>query len=249
MGLVLNELSFNEKIGNVDDAQKAISSFLYIVKILNEKYGISVSKIYSTRIDASTELVKGISYYRFMKEYMPSEEERQMLLLLLTKTMRLEETDSIDVSGGCSGIGLAYANNNDGVSLSLKSIPLFSSEYIHCYIKGKKLEVRNIAEEHHIVLHAENIIVRLYAPNEKHGKKEYYRDGGIYVSPMDLDDDTAQKVLNKAFIYDGKLYGTSGSSIYEFRQTIGCIYHGFNVTSAIDEKTKEKILLEAHSHS
>ena len=64
-------------------------------------------------------------------------------------------------------------------------------------------------------------------PGPKHGMKEYYRAGSEKVAVMDLDDKTAQSVLNGAECLDGKYFGVYDGKVYEFKRTIGHVLHGF----------------------
>ena len=64
--------------------------------------------------------------------------------------------------------------------------------------------------------------------SEKHKKDRDNPYGkGKVASPMDLPDEEAQELLDRAVFIKNRLYARKGKNNYAFMNTIGCIYHGY----------------------
>jgi hypothetical protein len=71
-----------------------------------------------------------------------------------------------------------------------------------------------------------------YEASEKHGKIGYFRAGGEWVSPMPLDDSTAQEVLMTSLSIGNDRYAFYRGEYYRFTKTHPDreVFHGFSVT-------------------
>lgn len=70
-----------------------------------------------------------------------------------------------------------------------------------------------------------------YEANPKHRREAYFRDGGEYVAPMTVGDDSAQKELY-ASVPDGQgaFFGFTEGKLLKFVLTGGRTYHAYEVT-------------------
>ncbi len=71
-----------------------------------------------------------------------------------------------------------------------------------------------------------------YAASSKHGTSGYYRPGGVWVSPMQLADGTAQEALLISISVGNLRYAFYQGEYLEFRRTYPDreIFHGFSVS-------------------
>ena len=96
-------------------------------------------------------------------------------------------------------------------------------------LDGQPCVIRNIAEGAHIGQYDGLLGRRLYIRSPKHRLEEYKRSGED-VSVMDLADEEAQALLDRAIaIGEGsnRLYGKLDGLYYVFPITSGNTYHGF----------------------
>ncbi len=82
---------------------------------------------------------------------------------------------------------------------------------------------------------------RVYEASPKHGPSRW-----ADASPMDLDDNTAQRVLDNGSKQGKQIYGYHDGDIYTFQQTGGDKWHGYKTTARQSVPTKYlKELLES----
>ncbi|WP_026491187.1 hypothetical protein [Butyrivibrio sp. XPD2002] len=243
MSLVINELSL---VGFADKYAFfiAIDMLDSIINELNNKFGIRIQDIFGKDINPLMLVTEELNYSQLLKE-IPDRECRSRMFSLLVNTREYCDAKNALFVEGVEAKGASYAYFDNGVMVSLSSRELFNRELVDCYDSDNNIcSVRNIAENAHIYEHANYIIVRVYQPNEKHREKEYIRSFGEEVSEMDLDDETAQQVLNKAIVLNDRLYGVYNGEIYEFRKTLNYIYHGYKLKDEILDKHLKKRILE-----
>lgn len=241
MGIVINELSL-QSFSDIHAAQKAICDLISVFVTLDSKYDIRISDIYGGPVYSSYQIVKGVPFIQFINNVL-TKDQRMVILSAMQKTKKFSCEGIMLRYKGREAVGATYAFENDGVTLSLLSEADFGEEVIEYTKEGKNVIVRNAFCEKDIIKHAEYITVRIFEPNPKHGGKEYIRSNGELVSAMDLDNDLAQRVLNKAVCVNGEVFGVHDGEIYEFRRTLNHIFHGFKRRN-IDDYEKNIILQE-----
>ena len=170
-----------------------------------------------------------------------SDKDRQNLVLSLlgnTKTYILPENRILLYILGQASNGASFAFQNDEVMLSLCSYEIYNHDYVQCSTEceDKEISIKNVSLKEHVFANADYIPIRIYERNPKHAKDEYIRSRGEEVSAMDLPDDIAQRVLNKAHVINNKLYGIYNDNFYEFKRTHKHIYHGYRISKDHMEK-------------
>lgn len=78
----------------------------------------------------------------------------------------------------------------------------------------------------------------------KFDRENYYGKGKVG-SRMDLSDEEAQELLNKAIYIKGRLYAKKDDHYYAFQREQDIIYHGYRVDDLRDDikKTLDKEFL------
>lgn len=135
-----------------------------------------------------------------------------------------------------------YAYERNGLLFSVGTREEFLAERIEgrysceglCDIR---VSIDNIAQEEHLIVHSRKLGRRLYEANPKH--KVNYGWGSV----MDLRDDEAQRVLDKAVIAENDekhLIAKYKGSYYSFRCHWGNCYHGYR-DNAMPENLKRRL--------
>lgn len=107
----------------------------------------------------------------------------------------------------------------------------------------RDINLKNISNFEQFEKHKFYLPIRIYELNPKHSiLKEGYLEGKGTVSIMDLDDNTAQEVLNKAIQDGNKLYSCYDGKFYEFQNHRGNLWHGYCPDDGIPEKIKRKLM-------
>jgi RHS repeat-associated protein len=80
-------------------------------------------------------------------------------------------------------------------------------------------------------LQTTKLFARVYEASSKHSK-------GGHGTPMDLDDKTAQEVLDSGSQHGKQIYGYKDGSVYVFKKTGGDIWHGYKANEVKDVPSK-----------
>lgn len=171
-------------------------------------------------------------------------EERTFLLSLLTNqgTYCTEDGISCKIAEKESMV-CAYAIDN--ILVSLLSHPLFETPLVKGYVAEEEIDIRNLSKEEHINYYRKELGIRRYNANDT--KHKFDRDNpygkGKVGSRMDLPDEDAQKLLNKAVEIKGRLYAKKNGHYYAFQNERDIDYHcyraddlGDDIKSQLDRK-------------
>ena len=127
----------------------------------------------------------------------------------------------------------AYAHKNNGNLLSLQTKDDFAGDFLTCryYAEGKNkpelcenATIRNLAVKEHINIHRHELSIRIYEFNPKH------KVNSGWGTEMDLSNETAQVVLNKAIVAESDskhLIAKYNGKYYSFRCHWDVYYHGY----------------------
>lgn len=177
-------------------------------------------------MDIQTEIAAGWKLIQLLNSFETLDEKRLLLTILTRLRKPNYEGAAFCTLGQYSRVCASAA---EGVVISLKSKVEFSGKTISGTIDGYPCVIRNIAERAHIGQYDALLGRRLYVRSPKHRLEEYKRSGED-VSVMDLVDEEAQALLDRAIaIGEGsnRLYGKLAGLYYVFPITSGNTYHGY----------------------
>jgi hypothetical protein len=244
MEIAINDLSFSFLFYSEKQALMALRKFIYLCKEI--EYGnrcTKVERLVVGKIDKMTELAPNCKLIKLIQQ-LKSRDEQKYLLGLLTNREKIKEMPQLPF---CykekESFVCAWAV--DKAVVSLASEAGLSGSEIRGKIGMEAVSIANLSEEAHIDVHGERLGVRIFQANDEKHKKERvnYYGKGKSASPMDLDDATAQNLLNHAIWIKGRLYGRKHGKNYAFQCTGGNVYHGY-----IADDLRDDILHELNAH-
>lgn len=240
MLIVLNDIAFNLKYS---DKYKAIKCMKQLIEVLVElRKADSGFKVCACNRLEEGELAEGYSISKLFSESEELFEKKYKSALrtfLLNPNIIDQGNGEIEYKGIFSK-QCAYAYENEGVLLSI-SIEEFENEDVECryYIENgrKNVILNNLSHKNHIEIDRYILPIRKYEFNPKH------KINGGWGSEMDLSDEEAQIVLNKAIKAkkDSKhLIAKHNGNYYSFRQHLDICYHGYRDDS-MPQNLKNKL--------
>lgn len=155
------------------------------------------------------------------------------LKTFFTKYRRCELDQSEAEYSGIYSRQWAYTYKNNGNLLSFQTKDEFAGDFFVCryYAEGKNkpelcenATIRNLAVKEHINIHRHELPIRKYEFNPKH------KVNSGWGTEMDLSDETAQAVLNKAIPAESDpkhLIAKYHGKYYSFRCHWDIYYHGY----------------------
>lgn len=244
MNIILNDLSFQYKMYSQEEALDKLINFIRLChEIESGKYKKVKRIALVERPDVQFEIAPGCKIIRLLQRVLPTEERRYLLSILVNRPVS-EKTCSFpfEMDGRKS---FACTCAGEGAVVSIVSDPLFADSVLSGKIEGEAATVRNIGMDAHIFVYRELLGRRLYRANkEKHKKKRWNTYGkGKTGSPMDLTDEEAQQLLDRAIEFKGRLYGRYHGRDYAFQREQDVYYHGY-----IDDELGDDVKTELARH-
>lgn len=237
MDIVLNDLPFKYLMENEYAVKNALNIFTENLIEL-KKSRVDVQLIYDKDING-IELAPGYLMAKLYNDKSIRVDQRRMILKTLThvKMLYLCDENAFIWEGERSEL-CHYAFDENLLVISFLTIPQFDVPSLQgiCEKKGKVLNISNIGSSVHIYMHGSQLGIRIYELNPKH------KLGSNWGSPMDLDDSTAQEVLDSAIIYgedDKCLVNYYNGKFYVFRRHINNYYHGY-IDTGVPENIRRK---------
>lgn len=234
---VINDISFQYSFATRGLAIEYVHKFLNICKMIKREEVTNVNEIKTGIIDTQMEISPGFKLIQLIQSFQ-TREERTFLLSLLTNqgTYRCEEGNSNPCRiAEKKSLVCAYAIDN--ILISLLSHALFDSPVVKGIIAGKEIDIRNISKQDHIDCYRKELGIRKYIANDK--KHKFDRDNpygkGKVGSRMDLNDEEAQKLLNRAVEIKGRLYAKRNNYYYAFQNERDIDFHGYRVDDLGDD--------------
>jgi hypothetical protein len=109
----------------------------------------------------------------------------------------------------------ACAAAKDEAVVSMETDSVFTQNLLTGQIGETSVSIRNISDEGHICEYKTLLGLRIYVANDKkHKKNRFNAYGKNIASPMGLDHEEAQELLDKAIEVKGRLYARKGSINY-----------------------------------
>lgn len=251
MLIVLNDIALKFKFPDKYTAIRKIKELIQIViELKKENMDLRITSNFSLK---DMELAEG--YYFSQLFYEPQNvfdrNYQTALKTFFTKYRRCVLDESEVEYLGVYSSQCAYAHKNNGNLLSLQTKDDFAGDFFAChyYAEGKNkpdlceyLTIRNLAVKEHINIHRFQLPIRKYEFNPKH------KINSGWGTEMDLSDEIAQNVLNKAIVaeLDPKhLIAKYNGKYYSFRCHLDVYYHGYwdntmpeNLRHRLDELEK-----------
>lgn len=224
---VINDVSFQYPFVTKELAIENMHRFLDICKRIEKDEITNVQEIRTGVIDTQIDIGPNYKLIQLIQEF-KSREERSLLISILTnKGTYKEDGGSICKINGKGSFICAKGINN--ILVSLLSNPSFSLSIVKGNINQKEVELRNISKDEHINYYRVELGLRRYIANDKKHKfdRENPYGKGKVGSRMDLHDDEAQDLLNKAVYIKGKLYAKKNGNYYAFQNERDIDYHGY----------------------
>lgn len=240
MNIYVNDISFKYKFFEKEDFIKKVNIFINVCKTLESDKCSNVKKVLSNNIDTSFELINNHNILSLVNMIADKDKKRYFLSLIINRDNAADISEYHEfVFDDKKSYICSYAKD-EGV-VSLLSSNLFDYPIINGTINQACIDIINIATNEHINIHRALLGIRTYHANdEKHKKnKENYYGGKSPASPMDLTDDEAQKLLNKAIEVNGRLYAKKNGNYYAFQKEQDIIFHGYQVYDLGDNILKE----------
>lgn len=232
---VINDISFQYSFATRELAIEYVHKFLEICKRIKKEEVTNVREIKTGVIDTQKEIGPDFKLIQLLQNFQ-AREERTFLLGLLTNngTYCSEQSESCQIAGKQSSI-CVYAVDN--ILISLLSDVLFEMPVIRGSVAGKEINLRNLSKEEHINYYRKELGLRRYIANDKKHKfdKENPYGKGRVGSRMDLLDEEAQDLLNKAIEIKGRLYAKKNGYYYAFQNERDIDYHGYRVDDVGDD--------------
>ncbi len=213
--------------------------FLDLCKRVKKEEVTNIDEIKTGVIDTQIEISPDFKLIQLLQGFQ-TREERTFLLGLLTNqgTYRSEEGNPCLIDEKESQV-CVYAIDN--ILISLLSHALFEAPVVKGFFTGEEVYIRNLSKMEHINYYRKELGVRRYVANEK--KHKFSRENpygkGKVGSRMDLHDDEAQELLNKAVKIKGRLYAKKNGKYYAFQNERDVDYHGYRADDLGEDIKRE----------
>ncbi len=224
---VINDVSFQYPFATIELAVENMHQFLDICKRIEKEEVTNIQEIKTGFIDSQMEIGPDYKLIQLIQEF-KDREERSLLISILTNkgTYREENGDICRIDGKNSSV---CAHGIGNILVSLLSNPLFSHPILKGNVDEKEVELRNLSKDEHIDYYRNELGLRRYIANDKKHKfdRENPYGKGKIGSRMDLRDEEAQELLNKAVYIKGRLYAKKDGCYYAFQNERDIDYHGY----------------------
>lgn len=228
MDIAINDISFMYKMTSLEEARAALEKLEDVTTYIKSESVTKVRYILNDdyKVNTATMMTDNHNLSTVIKSIKDIETKRRLIELLVNcNTIHVANVSEVMIGDYSSEICSLF---KDSFVVSLCSDELFANNVLDAIYNEKDIQIRNMSHRTHVDDYRNLLGIRKYERNPKHSTKEYIRGGGENVSSMPLDDDTAQKVLNKAVEINGKLYGMFEGEFFEFPLTRDNIFHGFH---------------------
>ena len=249
MKVIFNEAAYSQKVSSLEDASRIYWQFYKTYAALKRVEGITNFKpLYGKRVAITDQVANDGSKISDLQRIWGAQhkgEGRTTFSALLSAFGRVIPIDGELFPSKLFTIdGISFLIPEDDICsmlLSLATHPKYENTTLQGTVNdGSILEMKNISDSSHIEEHRVALGIRKYERNPKH-KDTYDAMGkGRIASPMDLCDEDAQKLLNRAVFVDKErtLYAALNGKCYVFpeHEPGKAIYHGY-----LDEHPNEKV--------
>ncbi|MCI8550043.1 MAG: hypothetical protein HFI68_05530 [Lachnospiraceae bacterium] len=226
---VINDVSFQYMFKTKKLAIEYMHKFLDICKRIKKEEVTNVHEIRTGVIDTQKEISPDFKLIQLLQNFQTREERTFLLGLLTNQGTYCSEQGFLCQIGEKESLICAYAIDN--ILISLLSNELFETPVIMGVVAGEEVSLKNLSKEEHINYYRKELGLRRYIRNNKKHKfdRENPYGKGRIGSRMDLQDEEAQDLLNKAIEIKGRLYAKKNGYYYAFQNERDIDYHGYRV--------------------
>ena len=221
----INDLPFGKVFSSKQEAVTKVRQWMKICKEIESEKAIAVTGLYSLPMNTSAEIAPGYPLIQLVKEFQTHDDRSYLIHLLANLGNPAPLPAAPFCMNGDSSFICAWAR--DGIVISLETDIAFGQPTLEGEIELQKASIKNISHKTHVEFYEEQLGIRRYEANPKHGKQPYMNAAGHYVDAMDLDNDEAQKLLERAVEIDGNLYAKRKGQYYCFQRHHKNYYHGY----------------------
>ncbi len=232
---VINDISFQYPFATKQIAIEYVHRFLDICRRIKREEVTNVHEIKTGVIDTQREISPDCKLIQLLQNF-ETREERTFLLGLLTNqgTYHSEEGRPLWIDGKESCVCIHAIDN---ILVSLLSNPLFEGPVVKGTAAGEEISLRNLSKSEHINYYRKELGLRKYIANDakhKFDRENPYGKGRVG-SRMDLQDEEAQDLLNKAVEIKGRLYAKKNGRYYAFQNERDIDYHAYRADDLGDD--------------
>jgi len=242
MFAAINDLAFQYQMSSLEEAVTQLEAFIKICRDVEKGRMTNIEEIViAEECNYSKPLAPNLLLQQIIRKIVPIDDRRYLMSLLMNRnTIPVQEDIEPFYFDGKTSALCAYAQKN--IVISLLSNPIFDSPLLIGQCGNATLSIRNLSREDHIRKYQSALGIRYYHANAvKHKAERVNMYGrGKQASPMDLDDETAQLLLNRAIPANNRLYAKKNGKIYAFMKERPCIYHGY-IDDGAPESVRKKL--------
>jgi len=231
---VVNELSCQQQAATVWEARDCVTKLLNLAKDVRPFLVNSIPAVHSKIFLAS--LVDNIPLTELMSSEAFDHNTKSAFLILLTSGPKVDSIYKLDKRCSTNGNdvtdtgvhGAAEAMlvpEAEGMILSFVGTTDYNSHVenveVVYEVSGQTCNLVNLACPDDT-----NRCRRIYELNPKH-RRDHYDENDV--AGMDIDDETAQRVLDEGMPFGNRIFGIHNEVYYEFKSTRLNIFHGFRI--------------------
>ena len=232
---VINDVSFQYPFATKKLAIEYVHKFLDICQRIKREEVTNVHEIKTGVIDTQREISPDFKLIQLLQDFQTREERTFLLGLLTNQGTYCSEQENICQIAEKESLVCIYAIDN--ILISLLSNELFETPVVKAIVAGEEISLRNLSKEEHINHYRKELGLRRYIANDKKHKfdRENFYGKGKAGSRMDLHDEEAQDLLNKAVEIKGKLYAKKNGYYYAIQNERDIDYHGYRADDLGDD--------------
>lgn len=232
---VINDISFQYQFATRELAIEYMHIFLGICKKIKKEEVTNIDEIKTGVIDTQREISPGFKLIQLLQNFQTREERTFLLGLLTNQGTYCSENGNVCMIAEKESSICAYAIDN--ILISLLSHTLFGLPVLRGIVAGEEIDIRNLSKDEHINYYRKELGIRRYIANDKKHKfdRENPYGKGKVGSRMDLRNEEAQELLNKAIEIKGRLYAKKNGHYYAFQNGRDIDYHGYRADDLGDD--------------
>lgn len=236
--IIINGASFGVVFYDTDEANSKTDKFISMYKRVSKKLIChNVRRVICGDVSLDNDFILGTSLRAYVSRL--EKDKRSLMLGIFANSGYPCDGESV-ICEGREMIMCLFSSMTSSAFLSIESASGFAKDKLEIIKDGLAYSVRNISNEDHIYKYRDELGVRVYRANSgKHTNKKHEYGKGKVASPMNLNDNEAQELLNKAITVGDRLYARKNGINYAFMYDGIDSYHGFEHYELGDNILKE----------